>query len=146
MRAGLRAGGCEMGCCEKVHYESPWPGQKAWRHEHIWARLPHLGPSDVHKYVSGRRGTTSHPTCTHTSIPFVHSTREVGPLTCRAYSTGADQLPYSHGPADWNIGRPSRPTSKRGKPVGLRPTVELRSTMKETLEPVRVLEGFEGTS
>jgi len=33
--------------------------------------------------LCSRRDATLHPTCTHTSIPFVHPTREVAPLACR---------------------------------------------------------------
>ena len=58
--------------------------------------LSYLGSSDVRKYVSGRRGTTSNPSCTHTSIPFVHSTRELYPPTCREekhFSTGGRTTP-----------------------------------------------------
>ena len=63
------------------------------------------------------------------------------PVEREASRQVAVQLPYSHGPADWNTGRPSRPTF-------LKEAKACRASLdhEESFRPVRVLVGFEGTS
>ena len=61
--------------------------------------LPNLGPSGVRQYASGRRGTTVHPTCTHTSTPFVHSHESWNVLEAQlSYSYGTNRLEYRSAP------------------------------------------------